>query len=118
MSEAQVFFVHLENAHQMRRSLLGAAKGVLSSLRKAESVRAIRAEKLECILQLKKKLDELQTLGRKLRNILPKTNMKPELPRIREMPKAAEMPQVPRKNKLEMLEEELAKVERTLTEIE
>ena len=126
----EIFYVGIRDQVELRKNLLQSSKDILDSLRRYEQYKLIKEEKLQYILALKNVFDELLVLNRRLRSKLPKSvSAAPELPgkvAVEEELGEAEAPikkvvrELPSrvKSKLDILEEELAKVERRLTSLE
>jgi len=77
------FFVGIPNANQIRRELLLSSKEVLTALKSHEALKDLRRTKIECYFELRTVMEELLILNRKLRGSLPKTSLKPAMPKPR-----------------------------------
>ena len=126
----QLFFVGIREHQSVRKDLLQSSKMLLDSLKRHELYRRVKEDKLRAVNDLKRTFDELLILNKKLRGKMPKVPVKvPDVP-MREEPRQQAMPkgkQVPlrqeklqssSKSKLDLLEEELAKVEARLGGLE
>jgi hypothetical protein len=123
--EQNLLFVEIREPQGTRRDILMATKDVLDALKRYEEYKSIQSEKSQAIGQLRRVIDELQSLNRKLRSKMPKLPVKlpTELmisPREREgkiftgpVPSGARP-----KSKLDVLQEELAKIEERLSGLE
>jgi len=124
MKESEVFYVGIQTPAEIRKDILMSAKSTITSLKRYEQFRILRDEKLSQIVQLKKVLDELASLNRKFRSALPKTGVRPEFPAKKEEPErvirkeVARKPEAPKRTKMDVLEEELAKIESRLSSLE
>jgi len=101
--------------------LLTSSKNLIDSLKRYEAYKDFKEEKLTHILELKRVFDELLVLNRKLRNHLPRIPIKvPPVTREmeRERPTKMTKPMRMAKNKVDILEEELAKIEERLGGLE
>ncbi len=124
-NEPSLLFVELREPSATRRDVLMSTKDVIDILRRYEEYRATSAEKMRALSDLKRVVDELQSLNRKLRNKMPKL---PAAPNIREFAREREetdefitgpQPSVARpKSKLDILQEELEKIESRLGSLE
>jgi len=128
---ADNFFVGVKDSTAIRKDLLVVMRDSLELLKQEQMLKDIKAEKLAAAEELKKELDTLAKLSRKLRLKLPKVALKKQ--RIAALAKkkagegAAEEREVARakpierkpagKSKLQLLEEELANVEQKLKEM-
>lgn len=70
------FFVGIKNAVNVRRLLLNSSKDVLDALKDFENFEALKQEKAKYIVELKKVIDEILVLNKKLKGHLPKTPLK------------------------------------------
>ena len=125
--EQDLFFVGIRDSVELRKELLLSSKNVLDSLRKYEQYKVIKDQKFQYVAELKRVFDELLVLNKKLRGKMPKVPGKtPMLPGAKE-PVEVEEPQVKQSqkqsikmerqeklSKLDMLEQELARVEERL----
>ncbi len=117
MKESHAFYAGIHEPRELRKDVLLGQKAILDSLKKYEHIRAIRAEKEIRVLELKKMLSALRLLTGQLKGILPASAIKGKTPEARP---SAPMKQETRarKTKLQVLEEELAKIESKLTSLE
>ena len=117
--ENELFFVGIRDPIELRKELLTSSKNLIDSLRRYEAYKDVKEEKLQNIMDLKRVFDELLVLNKKLRNKLPQIPIKatPTLSReTREMPKGK--PAKLARNKIDVLEDELAKIEERLGSLE
>jgi len=110
------FFVGIKNPINTRRLLLNSSKDLLDALKDYENFENLKQEKAKYIIELKRILDEVTVLNRKLKTHLPKTPLQapPKYARVartrKETPsKRTKMAKVA--TKVDLLESELAKVE-------
>ncbi len=126
--EPDLLFVEIKEPSATRRDVLMATKDVLDCLKKYEEYRHTKEQKTELLSQLKVVVDELGSLNRRLRSKMPKAPI--ALP-VREKSAAWEKeekveksysgpsPSVARpKSKLDLLQEELEKIESRLGALE
>lgn len=113
--EENLFFVGVKDPVEVRKELLHSSKNLLNSLRRYESFIQVKEEKAQVENELQRVFDELLILNKKLRNQLPKIPVKgaEEAPR-KEEPQKAPVP----KGKFDILEQELARVEKRLNSLE
>jgi len=116
--EDELFFVGIRDPIDLRKELLNSSKNLIDSLKRYEAYKDIKEEKLMHIMELKRVFDELLVLNKKLRNKLPHIPVKaaPTLAReTREIPtKQSKLP----RSKIDVLEEELSKIEERLGTLE
>jgi hypothetical protein len=123
-SDNDLLFVELREPSATRRDVLMSTKDVLDVLRRYEEYRMISAEKQAVLAELKRVVDSLQSLNRKLRSKMPKAPA--AMPEVREVVREREdesitgpRPEVARpKSKLDILQEELEKIESRLGSLE
>ncbi len=115
--EDELFFVGIRDPIEIRKELLTSSKNLIDSLRRYEAYKTVKEEKIRHIVELKKVFDELLVLNKKVRGNLPKIPIKaPAVAREtpEKMPKAKPMA----KTKIDVLEQELAKIEERLGSLE
>jgi len=117
--EEELFFVGIRDPIELRKELLTSSKNLIDSLRRHEAYKDIKQDKEQRILELKRIFDELLVLNRKLRNHLPRTPLKAPTVTREEKPIKGKPVQVKlAKGKIDILEEELAKIEERLGGLE
>jgi len=124
---ADNFFVGIKDSTAIRKDLLIVMRDSLELLKQEQLLKDIKAEKLAAAEELKKELDALAKLARKLRLKLPKVALKKQkfTKKQAEQEKPAEAKSTKQKverkpagkSKLQLLEEELANVEQKLKDI-
>ena len=115
----ELLFVGIRDPVELRRDLLESSKSIIDSLKRYESYTSVKEEKLGYILQLKRVFDELIVLNKKLRSKLPKMPVKPAPVLLsRELEEVKRLPRKEHKSKIDVLEEELSKVESRLAGLE
>ena len=128
------FFVGIKDSTAIRKDILLVMRDSLELLKQEHLLKDIKAEKLAAAEELKKELDALARLSRKLRAKLPKVALKKQrvvVPERKEAGEAApgekpaargvkvkQVERKPGKSKLQLLEEELANVEQKLKDIQ
>ncbi len=117
------FFVGIKNPINARRLLLNSSKDILDALKDYESFENLKQEKAKYVIELKRILDEVTVLNRKLKTHLPKTPLQapPKAARIARRrkeisSKKTKMAKVA--SKMDLLESELSKVEDRLKGLE
>ncbi len=118
------FFVGIENPMEMRRQVLESSKKLVEVLKKFESFREKREQKLLLMEKLKRTLSEINRMNAKLRAAMPKTNLRvphqllgiPERPKAGPS-KAAEKEELPA-GEMERLEMELQDIESKLGKLQ
>ena len=118
--EDELFFVGIRDPIEMRKELLTSSKNLIDSLKRYEAYKSVKEEKQQHILGLKRVFDELLVLNRKLRGKLPRTPLKaPTVTREEKRPTArTAKPMKAAQNKIDVLEEELARIEERLGGLE
>ncbi|MBW3002066.1 hypothetical protein KY338_02800 [Candidatus Woesearchaeota archaeon] len=117
------FFVGIKNPINTRRLLLNSSKDILDALKDFESFESLKMEKAKYVVELKKVLDEITVLNRKLKSHLPKTPLQapPKYERVARKRKGKKVPKTKMRevaSKMDLLESELAKVEDRLQGLE
>ena len=128
------FFVGVSSPKEIRRELLISSKQTVEALVAYEKYKDVREQKLNLLNELKKSMDSLVFLNKKLRSHLPRMKEVPHTRAIAhdhvlEMPKAQvqkgavqkkpEQKPVPkRKSRLEQLREDLDSYEKKLANLE
>lgn len=130
MKDSHVFYAGVHEPKQLRTDVLTSQKSILNCLKKFEHIRSLRQEKELRMLELKKMLSALRIISGQLKTRLPANAMHAP---VRQMPLPApepvhreapvkrvvqRKPAVQHKTKLQMLEDELAKIEGKLSNIE
>ncbi len=121
--ESQPFYVGISEPVEVRKQLLYSSKDLLSSLKAYERVKEIRAKKLETMYAYRRALEEVYTLCKKLRRVMPSAPM-PKASRVietqREEPVMKTLaPPAPKElETLNHLESELDAIERKLSALE
>lgn len=110
--EDSVFYVGVEDPVELRRDILHSSKSLIDGLRRYETYKQIREEKLSATIELKRVFDELLVLNRKLRSKLPKIPSEKPQPVEKVMKKAVKKPV--KRDHMDLLEEELANIEKRL----
>src|SRR5574341_2379281 len=118
--EEELFFVGIRDPVELRKELLTSSKNLIDSLKRYEAYKDFKEAKLTHIIQLKRVFDELLVLNRKLRGHLPRIPVKvPPVAREEERrPAKVGKPMKMAKNKVDILEEELSKIEERLGSLE
>ena len=117
---SQPFYVGISDPTDVRKQLLYSSKDLLSSLKAYERVKEIRAKKLETMYAYRRALEEVYTLCKKLRRVMPSAPM-PKTPRAVEIrddepEKKSIAPPAPKDlETLKHLESELDAIERKLS---
>ena len=121
MKKEDIYFVRIDEPSELRRTLLESSKTVVRSLQMYEALRVLRVEKVEEIMNLKKRISELDLLISKLKRSLPKSK-KPNIDferkeNIRNIRNIRVEPKE-EGNELLRLERELREIENKLSNIE
>ncbi|MBN1644917.1 hypothetical protein JW851_02675 [Candidatus Woesearchaeota archaeon] len=117
VAKKKPFFVGIKDTVFIRRSVLLSSKNLIDCLRKYEGLVDLRLRKQNYVVEFKRVIDELLVLNRKLRSHLPKTELREKEVPVRT--KAKPSVSIPlNKSHLDILEEELARVESKLDRLE
>jgi len=113
--EEDVYYVGVNDPASLRKDCLLGGKALLDILKRYETSKGLRTNKLEYTHELKRVFDEILVLNRKLRMKLPKL---PEAPVLAEKPvksgKIVKKTPARVKTHMDILEDELAKIEERL----
>ncbi len=115
-----MFFVGIPNATDLRRQILTNSKTTIGILRDYGEYSQLRGEKLESIIQLKKKVDEIIILNKRIKTLLPKVpDIKPRQAQyIAPSQRTTARPVKHINHHVDILEEQLSKIERRLKALE
>jgi hypothetical protein len=107
----ELFFVGIKDPIEIRKELLTSTKTLIDSLKSYERYTAVKDSKTGYIMELKHVFDELLVLNKKLRGKVPRVPIKtPKVTRETKAPKKVKIS----KAKIDVLEEELSKIEERL----
>jgi len=113
-------YVGIEDPLTHRKNLLMCSKDLITSLKNYERLKAIRAEKVERIYELRKTIQEIIVLNRKLKQFLPKMALpkmatpEPQHRTVHRKP----LTKTKVKTKVDLLERELDRIESKLKRLE
>lgn len=123
--EPELFFVGIRDPIEIRKELLTSSKNLIDSLRRYEAYKDLKNEKQQHIMQLKRVFDELLVLNKKLRGKLPRIPLKTPTVERDDIRQTKLVPkQQPKstikytKSKIDVLEDELSKIEERLGSLE
>ena len=129
MKDKHVFYAGVHSPRELRKDVLVSQKALIDCLKKFEHLRQLRAEKELRIVELRKLLSALKIVSGQLKSRLPANAIK-MAPKAKPMPEieyapapvrkapAQRKPTAPARTKLQILEDELAKIESKLSSIE
>jgi len=117
----ELFFVGIKDPIELRKDLLTGSKDLIDSLRRYEQYKDFKRQKLDYIMELKRVFDELLVLNKKVRGKLPRTPLKSIKVPLKETPttktiKGKKVKIAPAK--IDLLEQELANIEKRLGSLE
>ncbi|MEK6849192.1 MAG: hypothetical protein AABY01_01330 [Nanoarchaeota archaeon] len=116
------FYAGIHSPKELRRDLLMCQKDVLDCMKRHEHVKNIRAEKEMRLMELKKRLLAIKMIMNKVKSLMPAHAIKArvERPEHSDQPVSKPMKKEAqqRKTKIQVLEDELAKIEGKLTSLE
>jgi len=115
----ELFYVGIRDPVEIRKELLTSSKNVIDSLRRYERYHELKEMKLQHVMRLKRVFDELLVLNKKLRGKLPKVPIRmPTIENGAERSMKAPTRKAPSHTKLDVLEDELSKIEQRLGSLE
>ena len=111
-------YIHVETPRDVRRDILEAAKGALSTLKSSAQFRHVREEKLETAHTLKEMMKELKTLNTHLLTMLPEMSIEEQGGKVvKEQKKEKVRLQPLQIDKVEQLEQALQDIESKLNRL-
>lgn len=111
------FFVGIHDPVFVRRNILLSSKDLIDCLKKYEGLVDLRLRKENYVVEFKRIVDELLVLNRKLRSHLPNTHLREKEVPVRT--KVESRPFIPsHRSHLDLLEEELSRIESKLDTLE
>ncbi|MBS3128170.1 hypothetical protein J4410_03420 [Candidatus Woesearchaeota archaeon] len=122
--EGEMYYIGIKEPMEVRRELLMSSRGIIQTLKRYETFKTLREEKLNSVYELKRVMEEIAVLNRKLKRRLPASKIRmmellqdkkaeqKETPQIRVQERVKE-----EKTRLELLESELDKIENRLNEL-
>jgi len=113
---SQVFYASIPEPTEFRKDVLLTQKAIIDSLRKHEHIKKLRAEKEMRIGELKKMLAQLKLISNKMKSALPAHAVKRKEPAKKSA--GARKETVQRQSKMDILEDELSKIESKLSSLE
>lgn len=117
VSKKEPFFVGIKDTVFVRRSVLLSSKNLIDALKKYEGLVDLRLRKQNYVVEFKRVVDELLVLNRKLRSHLPNMHLREKEVHVRTKPRpSSSIPSS--KSHLDMLEQELSRVEAKLDHLE
>ncbi|MFC1754943.1 hypothetical protein ACFL96_16385 [Thermoproteota archaeon] len=72
--EDEIFFVHVKEPVEIRKSILEGSKQIVQLLQRYEIIRQVRLQKVEQVTNLRKNFKDLVVLVNKLKQEMPKVN--------------------------------------------
>jgi len=66
------FYVGIDTPNNLRKALLLSSRDLLGNLKQYESLKNLRIQKLEAVLELRNTMTEIEKLNRKIKSIFPK----------------------------------------------
>ena len=112
MTEEDIFYVGIRDPLELRKELLKSSKHTVQILKRYYTLRDIRREKAELIIELRKIMGELDFLNKKLAKVLPKTGLRAATTKTKASKPSAKTTRAARPGtELDKLEAELSKIE-------
>lgn len=105
-------YIGIDNPLALRKDILTCSRDIIHSLRKYEDIKELRVAKIEYLYQFKKVMEELVILNSKLKKVLPSAP-KRKKPKIEQIVQGKKKNHIVKKerSKLNVLEDELGKIE-------
>ena len=116
----QIYYSEIKNSTAIRKNLLNSSKLLVQSLKSYSDFVGLREQKMKLVFELRRLMEEIDILNRKLRKVMPKADASPQhiIAEEREVRTKTgiihEEVLSKEKNKIALLEEELAKIESKL----
>ena len=101
-------YMNIENSGEIRRDLLTSSKNLLTVLKRYDAFTDLRSAKLDLILEVKRVIEEIAILEKRLRSKMPRLPYEESSALVRREEKTVVRDS---KSKLELLESELARIE-------
>lgn len=101
-----------------RKNLLLCSRDLITSLKNYERLKSIRVEKTTDIFALRKLIQEIIVLNRKLKQFLPKVELPKQPHRERHITTKRTIPKARVKSKVDALQKELDRIEGKLRKLE
>ena len=119
----EAFYAGIHEPKEVRRDLLLSQKDIVDCLKRFEHIKNIRTEKDLRLVELRKLLSALKLIAHKLKSMMPAHAIKTKVQREEQhesMPisRPAKKEAQQRKTKIQVLEDELAKIEGKLGSLE
>jgi len=116
MEKQDLFYVGIQHPVELRKDLLTSSKTLLGGLKRYEDYQELRTKKFETLAELKRVFDELLVLNRKFRSKLPKVPQAQQTQEAQRIEKRKFTPPAKpiKKSHLDILEDELSKIEKRL----
>jgi len=125
MPDEQPLYAGIMYPNDLRKNILHSSKTLISSLKQYEKFIELRDKKLAYMNELRKVLKDIYMMSGRLKQVMPKTGLKPKVSqereakaRLRAKPLTTEEKLIKEKTRLAELEDELAKVEEKLQHLE
>ncbi len=116
MPGEEPLYVGIADPVDLRKDLLNASRILISSLKEYEKFNAIKEEKSQYLSEFTKTVREINILNRRIKQLMPKTRIKPGM--IKKPMRPAPSRIIDEKTKLAHLEDELVEVEEKLAKLE
>ncbi|MBI4449282.1 hypothetical protein HY641_04635 [Candidatus Woesearchaeota archaeon] len=114
MAEQNPLYAGIPNPILIRRELLMGTKDAIGLLKNYESVIVLREQKQAALMDLKRTTEEIIVLNRRFKNAMPKAPIKTASERAhKEKPIREDSPET-ETDKIDILEQELTKIEEEL----
>ena len=124
MAEQEPLYVGITDQTLIRKELLFSSKTIITALQKYEKLKDLQKQQIEATFEFRKLIEEIAVLNRKLKGEMPKTSMKqppkakPKTPAKKTVKQKTKTVTPRSPSKLDVLEEELGKIESKLSRLE
>ena len=115
----QAYFVGVGNPDELRKNILNSSRTVITSLKRYEAYRDMNTLTVGLLGDLKQTIAEICVLNSRLKRVMPRTKILSRSSRPEIVKEVKKMEPVYREtSKLDTLQDELARIEKKLSELE
>lgn len=109
-------YIGVEDPLAHRKNLLMCSKDMITSLKNFERLKSIRKDKIESIFELRRVVEEIIVLNRKIRQHMPKSDIPVQKADSRRQLKKTKVESTPQ-SKADLLQKELDRIENKLSRL-
>jgi hypothetical protein len=114
----EVFYVNINNSHDLRRTILETSKQVIENLHSFEKFKTIRAERIKAMEQLIIQFREINDISSQMKIDMPKIKMPAFKKKLEAKVKKEVEQEKPKKEFKHETDDELKKLEAAISQIE